>query len=403
MGALSPIGNDVETMWANAKAGVCGIGPITLYDTSDMKVKIAGEVKDFNVADHIDKREARKYDRFTQFAIVAARQAFEQSGLNMDDEDTARMGCVISSGIGGLDVIASEQMKGVAKGFDRLSPYFIPMVITNMAAGVVGIDLGLHGHSTCVVSACAGGTHAVGEAFRKIRDGYQDVMFAGGTEACVSPLSVGGFTVMRALTEESDISRASIPFDAERSGFVIGEGAGILCLEELEHAKARGANILGEVVGYGATCDAHHMTAPCPDGDGARRCMEEALNDGGLAPEEVDCINAHGTSTPMNDKGETMAIRNVFGAHADDILVSSTKSMTGHLLGATGAIEAILSVCTAREGYVPPTIHYQVPDPECDLNLVVNEGRDAGVKCVMSNSFGFGGQNAVAIFRRYAE
>ena len=403
MGALSPIGNDVWTMWENARNGVCGIAPITLYDPGDMQVRIAGEVKDLKITDWIDKREARKYDRFTLFAMIAALQAFERSGIDMEHEDPVRCGCLVSSGIGGLDVIASEQMKGVAHGFDRVSPHFIPMVITNMAAGSVAIELGLRGPCTCVVTACAGGTHAVGEGFHKVRDGYADVMVVGGTEACVTPLSVGGFTSMRALTVEQDISRASIPFDKERSGFVIGEGAGILVLEELEHAKARGAEILGEVVGYGATCDAYHMTAPAPDGSGAKACMRAALADAGVEPAKIGYINAHGTSTPLNDASECTAIHDVFGEAAGSVPVSSTKSMTGHLLGATGAIEAILSVCAVSEGCIPPNINYQVPDPECNLDIVANVAREADIEYAMSNSFGFGGTNSSLVFKKFAD
>lgn len=401
MGALSPIGNTVEEMWSNARAGVCGIEPIRSYDTSDMKVKLAGEVKGLEVTDHLDKRESRKQDRFTQLALIASMEAFTQSGLDMLHEDAARCGCLISSGIGGLDVIAQEQMKGLEHGFDRVSPHFIPMVITNIAAGSVAIQLGLRGPCTCVVTACAGGTDAVGGGFRQIRDGYADVMVVGGTESCVTPLAVGGFTSMKALCEVDDPTRASIPFDRERSGFVIGEGAGIMVLEEYGHAVARDAEIFGEVVGYGAACDAYHVTAPAADGSGAARCMTVALEDAGLQPSDIGYLNAHGTSTPMNDRCETLAVHAVFGEAANRMLVSSTKSMTGHLLGATGAVEAILSACALRDGFVPPNINWRVPDEGCDLNLVVDEGRAADLVYAMSDSLGFGGHDAAIIIRRY--
>jgi len=401
MGALTPIGNTVADLWRNAQDGVCGIRPIEAYDSSEMKVHLAGEVRGLDVTEFLDRREARKQDRFTQLALIASQEAFAQSGLDMAQEDAGRCGCLISSGIGGLDVIAQEQMKGLEKGFDRVSPHFIPMVITNMAAGSVAIQHGLLGPCTCTVTACAGGTHAVGEGFRQIRDGYAEVMVVGGTEACVTPLAVGGFTSMKALCECDDVERASIPFDRERSGFVIGEGAGILVLEEHDHALARGARILGEVVGYGATCDAHHVTAPAPDGSGAARCMTVALADAGISPADIDYLNAHGTSTPMNDRCETMAVHTVFGEAAADLMVSSTKSMTGHLLGATGAVEAIIVACALRDGFVPPNIHYRVPDEECDLDIVANVGRAASLTYAMSDSLGFGGHNAAIVMRRY--
>lgn len=403
MGAVSPIGDNVADMWRNACDGKRGIAPIEAYDTEGMKVRFAGEVRDLDVTSFIDKREARKMDRFTQFAVIAAREAFDESGLDMAQEDARRCGCIISSGIGGLDVIAEEQMKGVAHGFDRVSPHFIPKVITNMAAGTVAIEHGLRGPCTCVVTACAGGTHAVGEGFHKIRDGYADVMAVGGTEACVTPLGVGGFTSMKALYEGDKVDRASIPFDAERSGFVIGEGAGMLVLEEREHALARGAHIIAEVVGYGATCDAYHITAPDPSAAGAIDCMRCALADAGLEPEAIGHINAHGTSTPLNDRSEAKAIREVFGDHADDLPVTSTKSMTGHLLGAAGAIEAIFSACVLRDGRIPPTINHRVPDPECELDLVLGSAREAEPSYVMSDSLGFGGHNAVVILGRGGE
>ncbi|MCH4185037.1 MAG: beta-ketoacyl-ACP synthase II [Eggerthellaceae bacterium] len=396
MGALSPLGNTAEETWHAAREGVCGIAPITSYDTTGMKVTLAGEVKDLDVSAHLDKTQVRRQERFTQFALIAAKEAFAQSALNMADEEADRCGCIIASGIGGLDAIAREQMRGSERGFDRVSPYFIPRAIVNIAAGSVAIELGLKGICTCIATACAAGTNAIGESFHAIRDGYADVMVSGGTESCITPLAVGGFTTMRALSHADDPSRASIPFDAERSGFVIGEGSGILVLEEYEHAKARGANILGELVGYGATCDAHHVTAPDPDGSSAGRCMQIAIDDADLQPSDIDYVNAHGTATKMNDECETSAMHLAFDreGHTADVPVSSTKSMTGHLLGASGAVEAVLCACALRDGFIPPNINYRTADPACDLNIVANQGQAADLSYVMSNSFGFGGHNA---------
>ena len=403
VGAVSPLGLTAAETWAAAKAGQCGIAPITLYDCSNQKVSLAAEVKNFDPLVALDKKEARRMDRFTQFAVVSAVEAMKNSGLDVEKEDTSRMGVVVSSGIGGIATIQSSSEAGNARGFDKVSPFFIPMSITNLAAGQIAIQLGLHGMCTCPVAACAGGTSAVGDAFRHIRDGYAEVMVAGGTEASITPLAMGGFTSMSALTTASEPNRASIPFDAQRSGFVMGEGAAMLILEELEHAKARGAEILGEVVGYGATCDAHHITAPDPSGTWSAACMQQALADAGLKPEDVDYINAHGTSTPLNDSGETKAIRTTFGAHADKLMVSSTKSMTGHLLGAAGALEAMFSILALKDGFVPATIHYQVADPACDLDIVPNQGRTADIRCAMSDSLGFGGHNTCLVFRKWEE
>ena len=401
VGAVSPLGLTAAETWAAAKAGQCGIAPITLYDCSNQKVSLAAEVKNFDPLVALDKKEARRMYRFTQFAVVSAVEAMKNSGLDVEKEDTSRMGVVVSSGIGGIATIQSSSEAGNARGFDKVSPFFIPMSITNLAAGQIAIQLGLHGMCTCPVAACAGGTSAVGDAFRHIRDGYAEVMVAGGTEASITPLAMGGFTSMSALTTASEPNRASIPFDAQRSGFVMGEGAAMLILEELEHAKARGAEILGEVVGYGATCDAHHITAPDPSGTWSAACMQQALADAGLKPEDVDYINAHGTSTPLNDSGETKAIRTTFGAHADKLMVSSTKSMTGHLLGAAGALEAMFSILALKDGFVPATIHYQVADPACDLDIVPNQGRTADIRCAMSDSLGFGGHNTCLVFRKW--
>lgn len=403
LGAVTPVGKNVPDMWNSVKAGECGIAPITLFDTTERKVKLAGEVKDFVPEEYIDKKDARKMDRFTQFAVVAAQEAMRDAGLVMEQEDAFRCGVIVSSGIGGIGTIQNEADKGRDKGYDRVSPYFIPMGISNMAAGHIAIAHGLKGMSSCVVTACAGGTNAVGDAFHYVRDGYAEVMLCGGTEAGITQLGMGGFTSLKALSTATDPKRASIPFDAERSGFVMGEGAGILVLEEYEHAKARSAHIYGEVVGYGACCDAHHITAPLEDGSGAAYCMQAALRDAQVEKEAVTYINAHGTSTPLNDKGETAAIKLAFGEHAKELMVSSTKSMMGHLLGASGAVEAIVSVLSVQEDFVPATINYQVPDENCDLDIVPNVGRQTKVEYAMSNSLGFGGHNASILFKKYEE
>lgn len=400
IGAVTPIGNTAAESWQAAKEGKCGIAPITHYDTSSQKAKLAGEVKGLNVEDYIDKREIRKMDRVTQLAMVAAHQAMADSGLNMEAEDATRCGVIVSSGIGGLSTIESEHSKGLEKGFDRVSPYFIPMVISNMPAGHIAIEFGFKGMCSCAVTACASGSNAIGDSFRQIRDGYADVMLCGGTEASITPLGVGGFTSLKALHTGTDPQRASIPFDAQRSGFVMGEGAGILILEEYEHAKARGAKIYGEIVGYASSCDAHHITAPAPGGEGAARCMKLALEDAGLNPEDIGYINAHGTSTPMNDACETAAIKTAFGNYAQKLCVSSTKSMTGHLLGASGAVEAIFTVMAVKDDFIPATINYKEADPACDLDIVPNTGRQCTLKAAMSNSLGFGGHNASLIFAK---
>lgn len=400
VGAITPIGNTAEDFWAGIKAGVCGIAPITRYDTAGMKVKLAAEVKGFQAAEYMDKREAHHMDPVTQFAVAAADEAIRQSGLELEREDRSRCGVMVSSGIGGIATIQAECAKGEAKGYDRVSPFFIPMVITNITAGQLAIRYGFQGMCVCPVAACAGGGNAVGDAFRHIRDGYAEVMLAGGSEAAVTALGMGGFTSMRAMTTCEDPARASIPFDKERSGFVMGEGSGMLLLEEYEHALARGADPLAEVVGYGASCDAYHITAPAPEGRGAAACMIQALKDAGLKPENIGYINAHGTSTPMNDACETAAVKAAFGSHARHVPMSSTKSMTGHLLGASGAVEAIVAALAAREGFLPATIHYQVPDEACDLDIVPNQGRPADVEYAMSNSLGFGGHNTCLILKR---
>ena len=403
MGAVTPLGLTLEESWAAVKADTCGIGPITQYDTTNQKVKLAGEVRGFNPEQYIDKREVRKTDRFVQFALASAAQAMEHSGLVMENENSQRCGVVFASGIGGFSTVQNECLKGNEKGYDRVSPYFIPMAISNMAAGNIAIRFGFHGMCTCPVTACASGTNAVGDAFRQIRDGYVDVILAGGSEATITSLAVGGFTSLHALHTGSDPKRASIPFDKERSGFVMGEGAAALVLEEYEHAKARGANILAEVVGYGCTCDAHHITAPLPDGSGAAGAMTQALADAGVDAASVDYINAHGTSTAMNDAGETAAVKLAFDEHAHELAISSTKSMTGHLLGASGAVEAAFTAMALHDGFIPATLGYQVPDEACDLDVVPNHGREASIRYAMSNSLGFGGHNASILLKKWEE
>ena len=401
LGTVNPTGNTVAESWAAVKQGVCGVGPITLYDTSNSKTKLAAEVKNFDPAAVLDKRECRKMARFTQFALTAAIEAMADAGIKMEQEDAARFATIVSAGIGGLPNMEEEHAKGEQKGFDRVSPFFVQMTIANMAAGQIAIRFGLKGYCYAPVTACAGGTNAIGDAFHRIRDGYEDLAIAGGAESCISPLGVGGFTSMKALTTATDPNRASIPFDAERGGFVIGEGAGLLVLEELEHAKARGARIYAEVVGYGANCDAHHITAPAPGGVGGAACMQLALADAGLAPEAIGYINAHGTGTPLNDSCETAAIKAAFGAHAAKLRISSTKSMTGHLLGAAGGVEGVFTALALHEGFLPATINLQQPDPACDLDYIPNQGVSEQVEYALSDSLGFGGHNAAVIFKRW--
>ena len=401
LGAVTPIGLTAPASWQAAKDGVCGVAPITQFDASGLKVRLAAEVKDFDPLVCMTRPESKHMERFTQFAMCAAKEALADAAFDPAQADLDRCGVIVSSGIGGIGLTEREHDKGKEKGWDRVSPFYIPMGICNMAAGQVAITSGFRGMCTCPVTACAGGTNAVGDAFHYIRDGYADAMLCGGTEAAITPLAIGGFSSMKALTQNPDPDRASIPFDAERSGFVMGEGAGVLLLEELEHAQARNAKIYAEVVGYGATCDAYHMTAPLPDGSGGAKAMALALADGGTAPEEVGYINAHGTSTHLNDAGETAAVKSVFGAHAYELAMSSTKSMTGHMLGAAGAVEAIFTALSLHDGFLPATIHYQVPDPECDLDVVPNQGRKADVRYAMSNSLGFGGHNGSLLLKKW--
>ena len=401
LGAVTPVGLTAAESWHAVKSGVCGVAPITQFDSSGMKVHLAAEVKGFDPENYMTRQEAKHMGRFTQMALVSAMEALSDAGFEIERADPDRCGVVISSGIGGLSITEAEHDRGLARGWDKVSPFYIPTGISNMAAGQVAIATHFQGMCSCPVTACAGGTYAVGDAFHYIRDGYADAMLCGGTEAAVTPLAIGGFTAMRALSQTEDPSRASIPFDKERSGFVLGEGAGVLLLEELEHAQARGASIYAEVVGYGATCDAYHMTAPRPDGSGGAKAMALALKDGGVAPDQVDYINAHGTSTHLNDAGETAAVKTVFGGHAYKLAISSTKSMTGHMLGAAGAAEAIFTALSLRDGYIPATINYQVPDEECDLDVVPNAGRAAALRYALSNSLGFGGHNGSLLFKKW--
>ena len=370
LGAVTPVGLTASDSWQAVKDGVCGVAPITQFDPPGRKVHLAAEVKGFDPLVCMTRPESKHMERFTQFAVCAAKEALADAGFDIAQADPDRCGVIVSSGIGGIGLTEREHDKGKEKGWDRVSPFYIPMGICNIAAGQIAISSGFQGMCSCPVTACAGGTYAVGDAFHYIRDGYADAMLCGGTEAAVTPLAIGGFTSMKALSQSSDPNRASIPFDKERGGFVLGEGAAMLLLEELDHALARNAKIYAEIVGYGVTCDAHHMTAPLPDGSGGAKAMAMALRDGGVEPEEVDYINAHGTSTHLNDAGETAAVKTVFGEHAYKLAMSSTKSMTGHMLGAAGAVEALFTALSLRDGFAPATIHYQVPDEECDLDVV---------------------------------
>ncbi len=403
MGAITPVGNTKETFFNNLLAGQSGIDRISHFDPAEYATQIAGQVKDFDVTQYgVDKKEARRMDRSSQFAVAAAFDAVADSKLEMDKEDHERMGTIVGTGIGGIDTIHELYKTLFEKGPGRVSPFAVPMMISNMASGRVSIQFELHGPCLTDVTACASGTNAVGEAFRMIQHGGADVMIAGGTEAAISPAAVAGFAAMKAMsTRNDDPTRASRPFDAERDGFVMGEGSGMLVLEELEHAKARGARIYAEVIGYGSNGDAYHISAPAPEGIHAEKCMAQALADAGIEPTAVDYVNAHGTSTGLNDKNETLAIKRLFGDHAQKLAVNSTKSMTGHLLGAAGAIEAIVCAMSIVESKVHPTINLTNPDPELDLDYVVEGPRDKEVNVAISNSFGFGGHNATLVIKKY--
>ncbi len=401
MGTINPVGNNINDYWKALLDGKCGIDIIKSFDPSNFKAKTAGEVKDFNASELIGRKEAKRLDRFSQFAVVAAKEALEHSKLDMDKVDRNRAGAVIGSGIGGLATIEAEQTKLLNNGPDRVSPLFIPMAISNMAAGNVAITIGLKGICTSVVTACASATNAIGEAFKLVQSGNQDIVFAGGAEASITPLAIAGFASMTALSTSTDPKRASIPFDKDRDGFVMGEGAGILVLESLEHAQQRGADIYAEIVGYGYSSDAYHITSPEPSGEGGARAMSNALKDANVNPEEVLYINAHGTSTPYNDKIETIAIKRVFGDHSNKMVINSTKSMTGHLLGAAGAIEAIASIMSLKDGMVHPTVGLITSDEECDLDYVKGEKRAVDARYALSNSLGFGGHNATLLFKKW--
>lgn len=401
LGAVTPLGNDVETTWSNVLEGKCGIGPLTRLNPDEYPAKVAAELKDFDPEQYVDRKEARKMDRFTQYAVAASMMAVKDAALEITEDIANRVGVWIGSGIGGMETFENQFETFQKRGYRRVSPFFVPMIIPDMAAGQVSILLGAKGINSCTVTACATGTNSIGDAFKVIQRGDADVMVTGGTEAPITKMSMAGFCANTALSTNPDPQKASRPFDADRDGFVMGEGAGIIVLEDLEHAVARGAKIYAEIVGYGSTGDAHHITAPAPGGEGGARAMNIALEDGGLSAEDVDYINAHGTSTPYNDKYETMAIKEVFRDHAYKVAVSSTKSMTGHLLGAAGGVEAIFSVLALQDNVLPPTINYETPDPDCDLDYVTEGSRKAEVNVAMSNSLGFGGHNATIVFKKY--
>ncbi len=401
LGAITPIGNNVNEFWEGIVNGKCGIDEITLFDITDFKVKLAGEVKGFNPEEALDKKSAKRLDRYSQLAMVAAKEALNDSKINMEEIDATRFGVAISSGIGGLQTIENSSNILAEKGPDRISPMYIPMAINNMATGNVAIEIGAKGESFCMTTACASATHTIGECYRIIKHGYQEVMLAGGTEASITPTGIAGFTNIKALSQSTDKTRASIPFDKERSGFVMGEGAGVIILEELEHAKKRGAKIYAEIVGYGASSDSYHITSPAPNGEGGARAMKNAILDAKMTPEDITYINAHGTSTHLNDAFETSAIKTALGEASKSVMVSSTKGHTGHLLGAAGGVEAIACVKAVEKNIIPPTIGYKVPDEECDLDIVPNEARNIEVNVAMSNSLGFGGHNSSIIFKKY--
>ncbi|MBW1729926.1 MAG: beta-ketoacyl-ACP synthase II [Deltaproteobacteria bacterium] len=402
IGMVTPLGTGVEKNWEMACQGRSGIGPITKFDASAFASQIAGEVTDFRSEDFMDKKQIRHFDIFVHYAVASARMAMEDSGLKIEPKNCHKVGCILGSGLGGLEMLEHYHKVLLDRGPRRISPFFIPGMIANMAPGQIAIEFGARGPNLSIETACAASAHAVGESFRLIREGIADAMITGGSEAVVTPLALGGFCSMRALSTRNDEpEKASRPFDLDRDGFVMGEGAGILILEELDQALERGANIYAEVIGYGMSADAYHVSAPEPEGEGAISCMKMALQYAGLRPEDVDYINAHGTSTKLNDLSENKAIKAVFGEHAYNLAISSTKSMTGHLLGGAGGVEAIFTVLTVKHGVIPPTINYETPDPECDLDYVPNQARKADVKVAMSNSFGFGGTNACLVFKAF--
>ncbi|MCM3716227.1 beta-ketoacyl-ACP synthase II [Halalkalibacter oceani] len=401
VGAVTPLGLDAATTWKRAVEGQSGIGLLTRVNAEEFPMKVAAEINEFDPGAFIDKKEARKMDRFTQFAVAASLMALKDANLEITEEIAPRVGVWIGSGIGGMETYEQNFRQFLEKGHRRVSPFFVPMMIPDMASGQVSITTGAKGINSCSVTACASGTNSIGDAFKVIQRGDADVMITGGSEAPITNMAVAGFSSAKAISTNEDPATASRPFDADRDGFVMGEGAGILILESLESAEKRGATIYAEIIGYGATGDAYHVTAPAPEGEGGARAMSQAIADAGLEPTDIDYVNAHGTSTPYNDKFETMALKTVFGEHAHQLAVSSTKSMTGHLLGAAGAVEAIFSVKALQEGIIPPTINYVNPDPDCDLDYVPNEARRAELRAVLSNSLGFGGHNATLIFKKY--
>lgn len=403
MGAITPIGNSVEEFWNSVKEGHVGIDKITKFDTTEYKVKLAAEVKGFVAKEHMDFKSAKRMEAFSQYAVAAAREAFEDAGLNMENEDPYRVGVIVGSGIGSLQRVEQEYTKILEKGPSKVNPLMVPLMISNMAAGNVAINLGLKGKCTSVTTACATGTHSIGDALRAIQYGDAEVMLAGGTESSICPTAVAGFTNLTALTTAEDPKRASIPFDKDRSGFVIGEGAGVVVLEELEHAKKRGAKIYAEVVGYGATCDAYHVTSPAEDGSGAAKAMELAMEEAGVEPKDVDYINAHGTSTHHNDLFETRAIKRALGDAAGDVVINSTKSMIGHLLGAAGGVEFITCVKSIQDGFIHQTMGSETPDEDCDLNYAIGAPVEKDITYAMSNSLGFGGHNATIMVKKFEE
>lgn len=402
LGVVSPLGTGLDKFWTNILQGVSGVGPITRFDTAGFTTRIAAEVKDFDPVDFMDRKSARRMDRFSHFALASAMMALEDSGLDLDQTDRNRIAVVMGSGIGGLETLERQKEVLIDRGPGRISPFFIPMMISNMAAAQIAINFGLRGPNLTTTSACASANNAIGDSFRLLQCGQSEIAITGGSEAPVTPLAVGGFCSMKAMSTRNDEpERASRPFDKERDGFVIGEGGAVLVLETLDHASRRGAKIYAEICGYGSSCDAYHISAPDPEGKGAALAMQAALRDAGMQGEEVDYINAHGTATPPGDSAESFSVHDVFGAHARRLAVSSTKSMTGHLLGAAGAVEGVISVMAIKQGQIPPTINYELPDPECDLDYVPNKARETTVRAAMSNSFGFGGHNVTLLFKQF--
>lgn len=401
MGAVTPLGNSADAFWEGLKAGENGIKAITKFDASETGISVAGELKDFDPKEFMDRKVAKRMDEYSQFGVAAAVQAVEMSGIDTEKTNMDRFGVIVGSGIGGLNAMEQQIIKMHDKGPQRVAPLFVPMAIGNMVAGNISIAIGARGINTSIVTACASGNNSIGEAFRNIKHGYSDVIIAGGAEGTINEIGIAGFAALNALSTSSDPDRASIPFDKERHGFVMGEGAGVLMLESLDHALERGATIYGEIVGYGATGDGYHMTAPSPDGSGAGRAMKLAMEEAGITPADIGYINAHGTSTPANDSSETQAIKYAFGDAAKDVAISSTKSMTGHLLGAAGGIEAVACVKALQENFLPPTIGLQVPDEDCDLDYIPNVGKEKEIQYALNNSLGFGGHNAVTLFKKW--